>query len=354
VKARRGRATSLRTRLFIAAGLIVVVSIGVTFTVGLVLTRRSVERANLDDLGHQTDLIAERERESLLPFVHLKPLKPFLARQSETYEVVDLSKPSAYLDADRRARLRRGEGLQGRVSVDGRTYLYAARLVGGKGFVLLRPARLSSADWWPFLKALLIAGLGGASLAALAAWFSARAIARPVHRVAEASRALAEGRSPQPVPVEGSAELAGLAASFNDMAEQLAQARDTERSFLLSVSHELKTPLTAIRGYAEALSDDAVGVDEAAATIRREAGRLERLVRDLLDLARLNQRSFSVALQPVDLAAVAAEAVGRHEGEAARVRPSSSRWRRRSTTSRPSSRRRRRRNARSCSRSATS
>ena len=61
--------------------------------------------------------------------------------------------------------------------------------------------------------------------------------------------------------MEGAAELATLAVAFNDLAEQLARAREAERSFLLSVSHELKTPLTAIRGYAEALQDGALEPD---------------------------------------------------------------------------------------------
>ena len=159
--------------------------------------------------------------------------------------------------------------------------------------MLLRPKTLSFADWQPFLLALLIAGAIAAALAAIGSFLTARAIARPVRRVAEASRSLAEGVSPDPVPVEGSAELALLATSFNEMAEQLQQAREAERNFLLSVSHELKTPLTAIRGYAEALEDGAVPPEEAAATIREEARRLERLVRDLLDLARMNRREFA-------------------------------------------------------------
>ena len=137
--------------------------------------------------------------------------------------------------------------------------------------MLLRPKTLSFADWQPFLLALLIAGAIAAGLAAIGSFLTARAIARPVRRVAEASRSLAEGVSPDPVPVEGSAELALLATSFNEMAEQLQKAREAERNFLLSVSHELKTPLTAIRGYAEALEDGAVPPEEAAATIREEA-----------------------------------------------------------------------------------
>ena len=309
-------APSLRTRLFVAIGLIVVLSIGVTFVVGLVLTRRSVEQAKLDDLGHQADLLAQREREALLPFAHLDPLKPFLARQDEQFVVVNLSRPTSYLSRSRQAEVRAGRPLQGHVNVDGKSYFFAARLVAGQGFVLLRPSGLRTGDWWPFLQGLLIAGVIGAALAALAALVSARQIARPVRRVAEASRRLAGGESPEPVPVEGSAELAALATSFNEMAVQLARARDAERSFLLSVSHELKTPLTAIRGYAEGLSEGAFASEEAAAPIKREANRLERLVRDLLDLARMNRHEFAVRRERVDLAEVAREAVRRYEAEA--------------------------------------
>ena len=118
------------------------------------------------------------------------------------------------------------------------------------------------------------------------------------------------------MPVEGARELASLARSFNEMAEQLARARAAERQFLLSVSHELKTPLTAIRGYAEGLAEGAVPEDEAAETIAREAKRLERLVQDLLDLARMRRSEFSVRREPIDLGAVARECVVRYEGQA--------------------------------------
>jgi two-component system OmpR family sensor kinase len=100
------------------------------------------------------------------------------------------------------------------------------------------------------------------------------------------------------------------------MAAQLAESRDSERNFLLSVSHELKTPLTAIRGYAEGLSEGAFPPDEAARTILVEARRLERLVQDLLELARMNRREFSVRREPVDLAEVAREVIARHDAAA--------------------------------------
>src|SRR5207244_12212206 len=86
--------------------------------------------------------------------------------------------------------------------------------------------------------------------------------------------------------------------------------------FLLSGSHERKTPLTAIRGYAEGVADGAFDMDEAVETISIEAARLERLVRDLLDLARMNRTDFSIHREKVDLATIAREAVQRYEAQA--------------------------------------
>jgi two-component system sensor histidine kinase BaeS len=100
------------------------------------------------------------------------------------------------------------------------------------------------------------------------------------------------------------------------MASQLARARGAERSFLLSVSHELKTPLTAVRAYSEALDDGVLPPRRAGAVIRGEAARLERLIMDLINLARLDQRRFDIHPEPVDLADVARESAARHGARA--------------------------------------
>src|SRR5438128_11385298 len=108
-------------------------------------------------------------------------------------------------------------------------------------------------------------------------------------------------------------ELSGLARALEGMAAQLEWARGLERGFLLSVSHDLRTPLTSIKGYAEAIAEGAVESPEeqkrAAEVITAEARRLERLVADLLDLARLDAHEFSLTPQPVDAAEVVGEAV---------------------------------------------
>ncbi len=144
----------------------------------------------------------------------------------------------------------------------------------------------------------------------------ARRLTRHLQAVEETALRLAAGDLGARVPVRDRTEdeLAALAATLNTMAAQLEQARGAERSFLLSVSHDLRTPLTSIRGYAEALGDgtlDAAGPEErarAAEIISGEARRLERLVRDLLDLARLDARQFSLHPRPCDASAVVRDA----------------------------------------------
>lgn len=182
--------------------------------------------------------------------------------------------------------------------------------------VLLRTASSVRAESEPFWLAFAAAGGLGCLLAAIVAAMLARNIARPVLRVADASSRLAQGDDPGPLPLAGPAELRGLAESFNSMGAQLSRARSAERSFLLSVSHELKTPLTAIRGYAEGLDEGVLTPERAVKVIRAEAARLERLIADLINLARLDQRRFEIHPETVDLGKVARECVARHAARA--------------------------------------
>jgi two-component system sensor histidine kinase BaeS len=120
----------------------------------------------------------------------------------------------------------------------------------------------------------------------------------------------------------GPTEVAEVAEALNRLGAALADSEDRQRGFLLSVSHELRTPLTAVRGYAEALADGVVPEEQIAAvgaTMVGEADRLERLVSDLLDLARLGAQDFRLDLAPVDLAALQEEAVAVWRDRCARV-----------------------------------
>ena len=140
-------------------------------------------------------------------------------------------------------------------------------------------------------------------VAALVADRLGRRITRPLKGVEQAAARIADGDLEARVDVDAAdyPELTSLAGSINTMSESLARAKGLERQFLLSVSHDLRTPLTSIRGWAEAIADGAADDLRAAHIISAEAGRLQRLVQDLLDLAKLDARSFSLRLRPVDV-----------------------------------------------------
>ena len=134
-------------------------------------------------------------------------------------------------------------------------------------------------------------------------------LTRPLRDAQRATRRIAEGdlsaRLPEP---RGDDELATLTRSINSMAETLERSRGLERQFLLAVSHDLRTPLTSIRGFAEAIAEGkAPDNAQAAAVITAESRRLERLVRDLLELAKLDARRFSLDVRATDVAEVVTE-----------------------------------------------
>ncbi len=156
-------------------------------------------------------------------------------------------------------------------------------------------------------------GLGAAAVAALVAAALARRFTRPLVAAVDTTGRIAGGDLDARVPVRAhdDPEFTRLAESINTMGANLVRAREQERQFLLSVSHELRTPLTSIRGYSEAVVDGAVDDPVAAATvISAEARRLERLVQDLLDLARLDADRFSLDLRQVDAAEAVRQVVG--------------------------------------------
>ena len=292
---------SLQARLRLAIGSAVLAAVSLSLLVGGYLVRRSLEQTAFSGLKRQVALLAHED-------LHPAPgqFGRFLATQDERLSVLP----------QQQARLLLPDSPTGRITINERDYLYATKDSGRDVVILLRTASSVRAESRPFWVALAAAGGIGCLLAAAVAAMLARSIARPVVRVARASGRLAEGRHPEALPLAGPSELRGLAESFNTMAGQLTRARDAERSFLLSVSHELKTPLTAIRGYAEALDEGVLTPERAVKVIRTEAARLERLIADLLNLTRLDQRRFDIHPETVDLAEIARESASRHAARA--------------------------------------
>jgi signal transduction histidine kinase len=203
------------------------------------------------------------------------------------------------------ARLQAGDVVSGH---HGDLVYAAAAQTTGRGTLVVVASRhadgaLGSAARW-----FVIAAAGSAVLAAIVAFTLGRRLVRPVRQVDDAARRIAGGelttRLPEP-PADATDELSDLVRSVNAMAAELQRSRDLDQQFLLSISHDLRTPLTSIRGYAEAISDHATSDPAwAAGIIGSEAQRLDRLVQDLLDLARLRARTFSLHPAAVDLGEV--------------------------------------------------
>ncbi|MCW2928813.1 MAG: integral rane sensor signal transduction histidine kinase [Thermoleophilia bacterium] len=126
----------------------------------------------------------------------------------------------------------------------------------------------------------------------------------PLSGLVRASREVTQGRHPDEafaqVPVSG--ELAEIAGGMSTLALRLREIDATDRRFLMSISHELRTPLTAITGHAQAIedfADDAEMRTQSLGVIRREAVRLERLIEDIVDLARLRSNKFTTVTETV-------------------------------------------------------
>ncbi|WP_181772524.1 sensor histidine kinase [Amycolatopsis pittospori] len=198
------------------------------------------------------------------------------------------------------------------VLVEGRQYLVEVRTVGQRGaaFALVQSTETGEARGRTLVRNILLALGAGLTVAAIAGLVLSRMLSRPLRRAASVAKGMRSGRRDLRVPVEGPSEVADVAESVNSLADALHYSESRQREFLLSVSHELRTPLTAVTGFAEAISDGvAEGEDarRAGETIHREAVRLERLVSDLLELARLGADEFRLDPTRLDLAALVDE-----------------------------------------------
>lgn len=167
----------------------------------------------------------------------------------------------------------------------------------------------------PFLRALSFAVV----ISLLMAIFVSHWIATPLQRLAQAARAASTGEFPK-VDLEGPQEVRAVAAAFNEMTARLQASQRAQRDLVANVSHDLKTPLTSIQGFAQALLDGAVqeptAIQQAAQVIYDEAGRMHRMVMDLLDLARLDAGTMNFERAPIDLRELLAASVQKYSFQA--------------------------------------
>ena len=189
--------------------------------------------------------------------------------------------------------------------------------------IVAKPETELREQWLTLFGRLALALAVGIALGGVLFLWLSRRLTEPVRVLTRATEEVAAGRYDVEIPeARGGDEIALLSERFRGMVAQLAEAEQLKRSFLMSVSHELRTPLTAIRGHVEALREGIVSepdqVHVSLDIVAAETDRLERLVGDVLDLAKLQAHRFTVRHEEVDLERVLDQAYGAFSEEARR------------------------------------
>jgi two-component system, OmpR family, sensor kinase len=314
VDAPRRRRRSMATRISLLSLGIAVVTALVAGALAIGLIRNAgadASRSNLAQLADLAQTAANTTRPKQLSRVRaalngLQVRTGVLARNGELNPLTPPIVRAAVTATDISDVLAQYEVHASR-DVDGTAVFVEGRPTVGGGIFVVQRRKDAVAQDEAAIRRLLWALLIASALAAAIGLLVARRMARPLRRTAAAAHSLAAGNRDVTLPAQGPAEVVEVSDAINTLAGALRHSETRQRQFLLSVSHDLRTPLTAISGYAESLADDVVPADQTAyvgGVMLGEAKRLERLVGDLLDLARLDARDFRIDLAPVDLTGV--------------------------------------------------
>jgi two-component system OmpR family sensor kinase len=314
-----GMHTSLVTRTVVMTSAVAAIVVLVAGLVAYPLVRASALTQTQGTLARLTDLTAaalERGpqasgRGEILPRSLTEIL---LAEQVTGYVVVAGGVSAPGMTPEETSALvagrsfsKAGEVADGPVLIEGRP------LATGGAVVLEQPISVVGGSAKAVVLRLAAALVIGLLIAIPIGYIVARRMTRPLRAARDAANEMAAGSRDVQLTPRGPSEIAEIAVSLNHLSSALAVSEGRQRDFLLSVSHEFRTPLTAVKGYAEALADGVVPGDDVArtgATMGAEAERLDRLVSDLLDLARLGAVNFRMHPIETDLLEIGKEAAG--------------------------------------------
>ncbi len=202
---------------------------------------------------------------------------------------------------------------EARTILGGQTYLIAATTITptrdplGAAYVVLGlpQGAFAAAAASDLVPRLLLAGGAALLLAILLVLLVSRSLTRPLGKLAAAAEDIAAGHYSRRVGIHGTDEIGKLGSAFDRMAEAVERARKVQREFLANVSHELKTPLTSLIGFSQALVDGSIKTEKerarAATVVHEESERVLRMAQELLDLARVEAGSISFHITAVDL-----------------------------------------------------
>ncbi|MGO4957149.1 sensor histidine kinase [Luteococcus sp. Sow4_B9] len=151
------------------------------------------------------------------------------------------------------------------------------------------------------VRSLALVSLCSLGLAGLVSWLVAGQILRPVRLVRQAAAEITERDLTRRIPVEGKDDVSDLAVTFNQMLDRLEAGFESEKRFVDDAGHELRTPITVIRGHLELMGDDPEERRQTIALVTQELDRMARIVTDLLALAKVDRPDFVQLVEPVDM-----------------------------------------------------
>lgn len=310
--------SSLRSRLWLSYAFIIVTGLSiVTMVLFLSLIRNPLlYRQTTERLKAVQTVLIERSQEPNAPSVSV-----LVKRSGETFGVrillfsrnqqllFDTSSTEMGLPfPPRRAVL---QSLPTVRDEAGRVWLYSIGQLSDGTYLMVADQRprftLVNAFSDEFLPVILLSGGIALLLSLIVAFVFAGWIANPLQKVVNAAAEMPSAAT-KVLEVGGPHEVQELTRAFNSMVTRVQSSQRSQREFVANVSHELKTPLTSIQGFAQAILDGTADTEEArgraAQVIFNESGRMHRMVLDLLDLARLDTGTADLAMSPVNVRAL--------------------------------------------------
>lgn len=308
--------TSLRSRLWLSYAFVIAAALSVVAIVLLVFIARNpyLLRQTQQELNTVRDFIAENPQKiindpSLLKdYSQENDIRVLMFNASRDL-IFDSNSNQPELPPPRRSLLNQNSQIISDSTGD--SWLYSVSRIAGRRTLVVAAPRprvpVLSIFADELFRPILQAGVIALFISLVLAFVLSRWVADPLQKVVLAARNYPSEDS-RPVSPRGPREVQDLTKAFNSMIERVDNSQRSQRNFVADVSHELKTPLTSIQGFAQAILDDTADTPEtrrrAAKVIYEESGRMHRMALDLLDLARLEGGIADLKMSQVDVSAL--------------------------------------------------